>query len=77
MTDDMGPARQKLYERVVDVISGHDATPDERDQIIMGTGKADSWDQVPADVKALIERIEATPRQVWDDPADLPDQKNL
>jgi len=77
MSDDMTPARQELYERVVDVISAHDATPDERDAIIMGTGKADSWDQVPADVKDLIERIEATPRQVWDDPADLPDQKDL
>lgn len=77
MTDDMSPARQKLYERVVDVISGHDATPDERDAILMGTGKAASWDDVPRDVKDLIIRIEGTDRQVWDDPADLPHQKNL
>lgn len=76
-TDDMSPDRQKLYERVVDAISAYDATPDERDQIIMGTGQADSWADVPEDVRALIERIEGTPRQVWDDPADLPDQKNL
>jgi hypothetical protein len=78
MTDaDMSPDRQKLYERVVDVISGYDATPDERDAILQGTGNADSWADVPEDIRDMISRIERTPRQVWDDPADLPDQKNL
>jgi len=77
VTDDMSPARDALYRRVVGVISEHDATPDDRDKIIQGTGQAASWDDVPKDVQDLIVKIENTEPQVWDDPADLPHQKNL
>lgn len=77
MTDAMSPAKAALYHRVVDVISAHDATPDERDQIIAGTGPAESWDDVPKPVQALIVQVENSPRQVWDDPADLPHQQGL
>ena len=77
MTDALTPAKMALYERVVDVIAAHDATPDERDAIIQGTGMADSWDDVPQDVKDLIIKIENSPRQVWNDPADLPDQQGI
>jgi hypothetical protein len=77
VTDAMSPDREALYHRVVDVVSGFDATPDERDQILAGTGPAESWADVPQPVKDLIVKIENSPRQVWDDPADLPEQQNL
>lgn len=77
MTDTVSPGRDALYRRVVGVISKHDATPDQRDTIILGTGQAGSWDEVPKDVQDLIVKIENTPPQVWNDPADLPHQKNL
>lgn len=75
--DDMSPARSALYHRVVDAISAHDATPEERDEILLGTGPAPSWDDVPKDVQDLIIKIENSPRQVWNDPADLPDQQGI
>lgn len=77
MTDSMSAAKAALYHRIVDVIGAHDATPEERDMILAGTGPADSWDEVPQDVKDLIVKIEASPRQAWDDPADLPSQQGI
>lgn len=77
MTDEMSPGRSALYHRIVDAISAHDATPDERDAILMGTGQAGSWDEVSKDVQDLIIKIENSPRQVWDDPADLPQQQGI
>lgn len=77
MTAPTPDAKMALYDRVVEVLGGFDANPDERQRILEGTGPADSWDQVPDDVKQLIIKIENSPRQTWDDPADLPDQKNL
>lgn len=77
MTQPMSDAEEKLYFRVVDALSAHDATPDERAIVLDGTGPAESWEQVPKDVQDLIIRIEGTPRQVWDDPADTPHQQNI
>lgn len=77
MTAPMSDAKTDLYHRVVGVLSSYDANPDERDAILKGTGMAESWADVPQDVKDLIVRIESTPIQVWDDPADLPDQQGI
>jgi hypothetical protein len=71
------PAKMALYDRVVEVLGSYDPTPEERMQILKGTGDAESWAQVPLGVQHLIAQIEKSPRQSWDDPADLPDQQNL
>lgn len=73
----MDPAKMDLYNRVTEVLGSYDATPDQRRQILAGTGEAGSWDEVPEDVQKLITEIENSPRQSWDDPADLSDQQNL
>ncbi len=73
----MTPEKMALYDRVSEVLGGYDVHPADRQTIIDGTGPAESWADVPDDVKKLIEEIEASPRQSWDDPADLPDQQNL
>ena len=73
----MKPDKMNLYNRVTEVLGSYDATPEERRQILDGTGDADSWTQVPDDVKQLIGKVEGGPRQSWDDPADLPDQQGI
>lgn len=73
----MNPAKQSLYDRVVEALGGHDATPEERRQIIDGTGEAESWEKVPLGVQHLVTQVEKRPQQSWDDPADLPDQQNI
>lgn len=77
MTAPLSDAKSALYHRVVEVLGSFDANPDERQQILQGTGQAESWDDVPDDVKQLIVKIENSPRQTWDDPADLPSQQGI
>lgn len=73
----MTPAKTDLYDRVTEVLGSHDATPEERRQVMAGTGDAESWAKVPLGVQHLIAQIEKRPRQSWDDPADLPEQQNI
>lgn len=77
MTAPMSDRKADLYHRVVDVVANYDATPDERDAILAGTGPAESWDDVPQDVKDLMDKIKNGERQTWDDPAELPDQQGI
>lgn len=73
----MTPAKMALYERLTQVLGTYDATPDERRQILDGTGDAESWAQVPLGIQHLVGEIEKRPRQSWADPAELPDQKGI
>lgn len=73
----MTPAKMALWDRLSQALGGHDVRPDVRQQILDETGEADSWEQVPDDVKQLIVKIENSAPQTWPDPADLPDQQGL
>lgn len=73
----MTPAKMDLYNRITHTLGTYDATPEERRRVLDGTGDADSWAQVPLGVRHLVAEIEKRPPQSWNDPADLPEQKNL
>lgn len=68
----------ELNERLSDALGAHDVHPDDRDRIqkaylAAGMDSA-TWDELPDDIKTLVEEIEQMPRQAWDDPADVPDE---
>lgn len=71
-----------LFYRLSGAVGGHDVDPEERDKIIAawtaaGGQEMATWDKLPLGIQHLIKQIEDRPQQSWDDPADLPDQKNL
>lgn len=63
-----------LEARLNEVMGTRDLHPVERakvqDAVLAG---AVTWDDLPADVREIIEAGERLPRQAWDDPADVPD----
>lgn len=72
----------QLFHRLSEALGGHDVDPDERARILAAWttagGEDDAtWEKLPLGVQRLIGEIEKRERQSWDDPADLPDQKNL
>lgn len=69
----MTDAKQALYDRIVEVLGTRDVHPDDRIAIQDAWGEAESWDDLPDNIKALIEEAEKLPRQAWDDPMDVPD----
>lgn len=66
-----------LEIRLADALGAHDVHPEDRALIqqayVAAGADAATWDDLPADVQALIEEIENSPREAWDDPADVPD----
>lgn len=74
----MGDKAVELYDRLSDALGAHDVHPEDRAKIQgayqdAGGVESATWGDLPADVQQLIEEIEKTPRQSWDDPADVPD----
>jgi hypothetical protein len=68
---------QELYDRLSDALGAHDVNPAVRaaiQQAYMDAG-ADSatWEDLPHEVKVMVEEVEALPRTSWADPADVPD----
>lgn len=68
----------QLNERLSEALGAHDVHPEDRAAIqaaYVNAGGVESatWGDLPADIKAKVEEIEKTPRQAWDDPADVPD----
>lgn len=65
-----------LHDRLSDALGAHDVHPEDRNRIqqayLDAGGDEATWDDLPAGVQRLIEQIEETPRQSWDDPADVP-----
>jgi len=64
-----------LYERLVEVLGTRDVHPDVRSKIqdaYIEVGDTGTWDDLPVDVRQMIEESERLPRQAWDDPADVP-----
>jgi hypothetical protein len=69
----------ELNERLSDALGAHDVHPDDRDRVqqayIAAGMDTATWDDLPDDIKALVEDIEQNyPRQSWDDPVDVPDE---
>lgn len=62
-----------LYERLIEVLGTRDVHPDDRIAIQGAFFEGATWADLPADVQQLIVDAEASPRQAWDDPADLPE----
>jgi hypothetical protein len=77
----MNPVGQ-LFHRLGEALGSVDVHPDEREQILTAwtaAGGEDeaTWEKLPLGIQHLVTQIEGRPRQSWDDPADLPDQKGL
>jgi hypothetical protein len=62
-----------LYERLTDLLGKHDVHPADRATIQDAYYDGATWDDLPADVQALIVENEKLPVQSWDDPSDVPD----
>jgi hypothetical protein len=72
----------QLFHRLSEALGGHDATPEERDQILSAwtaAGGQDeaTWEKLPLGVQHLVGQIEKREPQSWGDPADLPGQQNI
>lgn len=67
----------ELADRLAEALGSHDVHPDDRARIqrawLDAGGDDATWTGLPTDVQALIEQIERSPRQAWDDQADVPD----
>lgn len=68
-----------LERRLTDALGAHDVHPEDRIRIqeaYVDAGMLDaSWDDLPADIRTLVEDIEQNyPRQSWDDPTQVPDE---
>jgi hypothetical protein len=68
--------------RLSEALGSADVTPDEREKILdawRNAGGEDSatWDKLSLGAQHLVKQIEGRDPQSWDDPADLPDQKDL
>lgn len=65
-----------LYDRLSDALGAHDVHPDDRATVqgayLEAGGEDATWDDLPADVQELVQRIEKTPRTSWDDPSEVP-----
>lgn len=73
------PEAVALERRLADALGAHDVHPEDRDTIqeaYLAAGMdAAVWEDLPAEVQALVEDIEQNyPRQSWDDPTDVPDE---
>ena len=71
------PAVQ-LERRLSDALGTHDVHPEDRIKVqeayvAAGVDTA-TWDELPAEIRQLVEELERLPRQSWDDPADVPDE---
>jgi hypothetical protein len=75
VTTPISPALE-LHYRLSDALGAHDVHPEDRRTIqqayLEAGGDEATWADLPPDVQALIEQIETTPRESWDDPADVP-----
>lgn len=72
----------QLFHRLSEALGSTDVLPEERAQVLAAWTKAGgedsaTWEKLPLGVQHLVGEIEKRPRQSWDDPADLPDQKGV
>lgn len=76
----MTPAGQ-LFHRLSEALGSTDVLPDEREKVLTAWTNAGghdaTWEKLPLGVQRLVAEIEKREPQSWDDPADLPDQRNL
>lgn len=62
-----------LEERITDLFSAHDVTPQDRTTIRNAFRPDLTFEQLAPEIQKLIEKNEQLPRQAWDDPMDIPD----
>jgi len=51
----------ELSRRVGAIVGAHPVTPDEREQIIAAVQSVEDWDELPADIRELLESIQQRP----------------
>lgn len=73
MTSPMSPELE-LELRLTELLGTRDVHPDDRIAIQDAYADAPTWDDLPTDIRFMIENLEQLPRQAWDDPADVPDE---
>jgi hypothetical protein len=79
VTQVVDPAVQ-LAERLADALGAHDVAPAVRariQQAYIAAGPNEAgWDDLPADIQGLVLQVEDLPRTAWDDPSDVPDDRD-
>jgi len=70
----MTEATAELHDRIVDVLGTRDVLPADRLTIRDAFDPSMTWAKLEPEVRALIERYEATPTHFYEDPADVPAQ---
>lgn len=73
-------AAAALYDRLSDALGGHDVHPSDRatvQEAYLAAGDGAGWDDLPKDVRDLVEKIEQTPATSWDDPSEVPGNEPL
>lgn len=61
-----------FYDRIADALGAHEVHPADRRTIQLAYLDADSFEDMPAEVQKLVKEIEASPRESWDDPSEVP-----
>lgn len=72
------PASVELSQRLDDALGSHDVSSDDKERIqaayVAAGWMAATWEDLPEDIRELVEDIEQLPRTGWDDPLDAPDE---
>lgn len=71
-------AATDLYDRLSAALGGHDVHPTDAFEIQMaylaaGGPESATWKDLPSEIQQKVIQVEQSPRQAWDDPADVPD----
>lgn len=61
------------FERVSNALSDHDVLPEDRAAIQDAYALYPTWEETPKEIQDKIVAAEKLPLQVWNDPADVPD----
>ena len=73
----MTSPQAQLHYRLSDALGAHDPEVEVASRIrnaYMAAGMdSATWDDLPADIQALVEEVEKLPRTSWDDPTEVPD----
>lgn len=66
-----------LNARLSDALGAHDVGLDFKvsiqDAYLAAGGDNATWNDLPPDIRQLVEEIEQLPRTAWDDPMDVPE----
>ncbi len=59
--------------RIAELLGTHDIHPEDREEIQQAFAQAETWEDLPEEIREKIVELEQEPLQTWDDPSDVPE----